>query len=155
MLRKCRLNPSILAFTFLHGVQDYNTVLLSSTGWRILIHEGPEEHALWDFNEVEGFFISPAFENYRCYKSLVPATGGVSIRTSDIVVFFPLARYSIPSLSSPEETVLQASQNLGQGMRIMATHNPVYAQLSTYVGSQQLTHLIHKATNDAKCKTQL
>ena len=75
MLRKCRIIPKISAFTFLHDMHDYYAVPFappSESKWMMHIYKYPNKGASWDCHGVEGFSIGPAFENYWCYKGLVP-----------------------------------------------------------------------------------
>ncbi|KAL7550663.1 hypothetical protein ACHAWF_013882 [Thalassiosira exigua] len=87
MLRPCRINPKISAYTYLECHHDYNHVPFVPMGWRALVYEDPERRASWAYHGVEGFAVAPAPDHYRCTTCWIPSTGGE--RKSDTVMFSP------------------------------------------------------------------
>ncbi len=144
MLRPCRINPNISAYTYLEGVHDYNAHPFPPPGWRTLVFEDPDTRASWAPHGIEGFSVGPAMHNYRCTTCWIPSTG--ALRTTDTVMFYPPTGYSIPSLPTPEEVVGDAARTLGKALTTLATNNPVYRSYGTHAGLQQLCDIINSAT---------
>ena len=79
MLRQSRVNTSISAYTQLNGVFDFNKTPMMPPGARVLVHEKPAVRRTWDPHCVEGFYLGPAEEHYRCYRVYVTETGSERI----------------------------------------------------------------------------
>ncbi|KAL7549471.1 hypothetical protein ACHAWF_012741 [Thalassiosira exigua] len=123
MLRPCRINPKISAYTYLEGHHDYNRVPFVPMGWRALVYEDPERRASWAYHGVEGFAIAPAPDHYCCTTCWIPSTG-----------------------------VNKAERELGKALQQMATNNPLYSHLGTFAGLKQLTNIVRKATSNAQAQ---
>ena len=85
LLRPSRTNPS--AYAQLFGQFDFNKTPIAPPGTRVLAHEKPAQRASWAPHGIEGWYIGPAMEHYRCWTIYIPKTNAVGI--TDTVTFFP------------------------------------------------------------------
>jgi hypothetical protein len=82
LLRNCRFNPKLSAHTALHSVLDYNKTPLAPLGTKVVIHEKTDKCKTWSTHGIDGWYIGPALEHYRCVDCYIPATH--STRIADI-----------------------------------------------------------------------
>ena len=94
MLRPTRINPKILAFTFLEGMHNYDAVPFAPPGWRVLVYEDPQRRASWDPHGIEGWYVERALDHYRNYTCYIPTTN--ALRTSNTVSFFKPKHFELP-----------------------------------------------------------
>ena len=87
MLRPCCIIPKISADTFMHGQHDYNKVPLAPPGTKVLIYEAPRVRKTWASHGVEGWYLGPAEDHYRCHRVYVTRTRATRICRT--VEFFP------------------------------------------------------------------
>ena len=79
MLRLCRLNPKLSAYTALEGEFSYNHTLLVPLGAKVIVHDLHDKRLSWAPHRHYGWLISPAMEHYRCFKVCNPKTKAVAI----------------------------------------------------------------------------
>jgi hypothetical protein len=96
MLRPCTIKPEHSAYSFIFGPHDFNKVPIAPLGSKVMMHEGKYVRGTWSDRGIQGFFIKPAHEHYRCYQCLNPATNG--IRTTNSIEIFP--KCGMPATSS-------------------------------------------------------
>ena len=96
MLRSNRMNPTLSAYDVIEGCIDYNKTPLSPPGCKVIIHEKPAQRKSWDPHGIDGWYLGPAMEHYRCYR--LYATSTKAERISDTVQFFPY-NYEVPNIS--------------------------------------------------------
>ena len=87
LMRSCRSDPTISAYEALRGIFDINKTPMAPAGTRVVIHVKPLARASWDTHGVDGFYIGPAMEHYRCYKCWSVPTA--AIRITDTVAWHP------------------------------------------------------------------
>ena len=87
LLQNSRINPKISAYVALFGNFNFNATPMAPPGTKVLIHEKPGQRLSWDPHAVEGWYIGPSTEHYRCVKVYVPST--FSERICDTVEYFP------------------------------------------------------------------
>ena len=102
LLRASNSNPSLSAYHFLFGAFDYPKTPIAPPGTRVVIHEKPLQRASFAPHGIEGWYVGPAMDHYRCYTCLVSSTN--RIRVSDTVKFFP---HSVPFPQTTLETYLR------------------------------------------------
>ena len=93
----------------LEGAFDYKKTPLAPPGTKVVIHEKPEKRASWATHGVDGWYLGPAVEHYRCYRVYVNNTRAE--RNSDIVNFFP-QHTKVPSISANDATTTAAQELL-------------------------------------------
>ena len=106
LLRNSRVNPKLSAWAYLHGNYDFNKWPLAPPGTRVVLHEKSDKRASWAYHGVDGWYIGPSMEHYRCVKIYVPETG--KVRDADTVQFFP---HSIQFPSTTTEDYLKQASN--------------------------------------------
>jgi hypothetical protein len=92
----------------LNGTVDYNRTPLAPPGTKILIHEKPNQRRSWDPHGVEGWYLRPATDHYRCYRVYVNRTRAE--RITDTVEFFP-QEIEMP-FPTPTEVAIEAAKAL-------------------------------------------
>jgi hypothetical protein len=105
LLRASRINPRLSAYAQLSGAFDYNATPLAPPGIKCIIHEKPGQRGSWAPHGVEGWYVGPAMEHYRCWTIHVTSTN--SERIGDTFEFFP--QYTkVPRLSSADAATYAA-----------------------------------------------
>ena len=87
LLRSSRVNQNLSAWAYLFGNFDFNKTPLAPPGTRVVVHEKPQQRASWAFHGVDGWYIGPSPEHYRCVKCYITKTK--SERDADTVSFHP------------------------------------------------------------------
>jgi hypothetical protein len=128
LLRKSRLHPQLSAYAALFGQFDFNKTPMAPPGTKVIVHEKPKNRGTWAPHGVDGWYVGPAMEHYRCYKCYIPATD--SIRIADTVQFFPTT-VPFPKLSSADNAFRAASE------LIDALKHPHPAQPFAPIGTSQ------------------
>jgi hypothetical protein len=112
LLQQSQVNPKLSAYAQLNGLFDSNQTPLAPPGIKILIHEKSQVCHSWAPYRVEGWFLGPALDHYRCYQVYCAQTGGK--RILDTVEFFP---HDIPMpKNSSIDIGIQAAQALTQAL---------------------------------------
>lgn len=81
-------NPHISAHAGLHGgSHDFRSHPIAPAGIKVLIHDKPAARASWAPHGVQGFYLGPALQHYRCFQVYNTATS--TTRITDTVQWFP------------------------------------------------------------------
>jgi hypothetical protein len=112
LMRPANLNNRLSAYAYLNGPYDYNRNPMAPPGTKVLIHEKPTQRRSWSPHGVEGWYVGPAMEHYRCYTCYVPRTQNT--RISDTVAFFH--HRPLPALSSADKA-MRAAVDLTDALR--------------------------------------
>jgi hypothetical protein len=99
LLRPSRINLKLSSKAQLNGQFDYNKAPLASPGIKILIHERASTRSRWAPHGLNGWYLGPAREYYRCHR--VYATKTSPERIADTVEFFP-HQSTMPTTSSAD-----------------------------------------------------
>ena len=73
-LRSPRQQPNLSAYACIHGNFDFNQTPLAIPGTKVILHETPAQRSCFAPHGIDGFYVGPSMEHYRCYKIFVPAT---------------------------------------------------------------------------------
>ena len=103
LLRGSRLDSRISAWEQVRGKFDFAAHPLAPLGMRIVMHEKPENRAAWAPHGVEGFYLGPALQHYRCYRGWVLKTQRE--RVTDTVAWHP-ETVTMPGASETELLIL-------------------------------------------------
>ena len=106
-LRASRVNPRLSAYEHLNGGFDFNRTPLGPLGCKVAIHEMPEARGTWSPHAVEGYYIGPAIQHYRCYNVWVDETK--SERIANTLVWLP-SMMPVPKTSSADAAVAAAQE---------------------------------------------
>jgi hypothetical protein len=99
LLRASRINPNLSAHAQVNGHFDFNRTPLGPVGCRVIAHEKPANRNTWAPHGLDGWYIGPALESYRCYKVWIYETR--AIRICDTLTWFP-TKVQMPHSSSLE-----------------------------------------------------
>ena len=141
LLRTSRMNPKLSAYAQIEGEFDYNRTPLAPPGTRVVVHEKPTDRGSWEAHGVDGWYIGPAMESYRCFKTYIWSTKAE--RITDTVEWFP-HHFSMPKTSDTEiliaatKDILKILQNPSKNSPIPALTDSESHQL------QEITQLLHK-----------
>ena len=91
LLRSSRLHPNMSAWAATFGNFDFNRTPLAPPGTRVLVHETPHQRSSFAPHGVDGWYIGPSMNHYRCYNCFLPSS--MSTRDALTVDWFP---HSIP-----------------------------------------------------------
>jgi hypothetical protein len=131
-----RINPKLSAYAQLNGNFDFNRTPMAPPGIWLLVHEKPAQRASWAPHGVDGWYVGPVMEHYRCYRAYITSTNAE--RITDTVEFFP-SHCNMPRLSSAD-TALWAATEL-----IDALQHPAPAAPFATLSNDKLTALQHLA----------
>ena len=67
LLRGSRINPKLSAWAQVNGLYDYNCTPLAPPGCRVLVHAKPQQSNTWSPHALDGWYVGPAVDSYRCY----------------------------------------------------------------------------------------
>ena len=67
LLRPSRLNPRLSAEAQLNGAFDFNFTPLAPPGTRVVVHKAPNNRRTWAPHGVDGWYLGPIPDNYRCH----------------------------------------------------------------------------------------
>jgi hypothetical protein len=132
LLRASRINPKLSAEAQLNSAFDYNATPLAPPGTKVLIHEKPAQRRSWAPHGVEGWYLGPATDHYRCYRVYVSRTAAE--RIADTVEFFP-EHAPMPKTSSAD------SARDAAAALTTALLNPSPAAPSAKIGDKQMEAL--------------
>jgi hypothetical protein len=132
LLRKSRINPRMSAYAQLNGHFDFNITPLAPPGTRAIAHEKTDQRASWDPPGVDGYYLGPALDHYRCYQVHVTKKNGT--RIVDTVEFFP-SKLAMPNTSSKDLASIAALELSN------ALQNPAPAAPFSHIGTAQLQAL--------------
>ena len=104
LLRGSRINPKLSAWAQIYGHFDYNRTPLAPPGIRVFAHESCDKRGKWDPKAVEGYYVGPAMDSYRCFRVWVKDTQ--KVRICERVTWFP-ANLHMP-IATPAEIVSNA-----------------------------------------------
>jgi hypothetical protein len=132
LLRPSRINPRLSAEAQLNGVFDFNRTPLAPPGTKILVHEAPAVRGTWAPHGVDGWYLGPAVDHYRCYRVYITTTAAE--RISKTVEFFP------HSCAMPRTSSADAARHAALDL-VSALQNPAPAAPFAPVGQAQQTAL--------------
>ena len=98
-LRASRRNPSLSAHTAVFGVFNFAATPLAPPGTKVLVHLKPDQVSTYGVHVLDGWYIGPSLEHYRCLKCYIPETKGT--RDSDTVEFFP-SKFPLPHITTDD-----------------------------------------------------
>ena len=112
----------------MNGTFDYNKTPLAPPGTKVLVYEPPSLRKTWSAHCVEGWYLGPAPNHYRCHRCFVTKTR--SERISNTVKFLPHS-WRMPTLSS-RDAAIEAAEKLA-----VALNNPHPASILAPLKVQQ------------------
>ena len=114
------LNPRMTAETMMNGSFDFNRTPIAPLSTKALVYEKPTVRDTWAPHAVDGWYVGPERQHYRCYKLYIPSTKGT--RHSVTVEFFSY-QVTIPATSSADLTI-ETARNLTHVLQNPAPASP-------------------------------
>jgi hypothetical protein len=108
LLRRSRINPRLSAYAQVHGAFDFNRTPLAPPGTRVLIHEKPSVRKTWAPHAIDGWYLGPAPQHYRCYR--VWSTETSAERIVDTLTWMP-TQVRMP-IASTNDILLAAADEI-------------------------------------------
>jgi hypothetical protein len=136
-MRQSRLNPAVYAYAQLCGHYDFNQAPMAPSDTSVIAHDNPNQRASWDPHGVDGWYLGPAPDHYRCYRVHINKTK--SDRIIDTVEFFP-AKVAMPRTASKDMATIAAKE------LTHALMHPAPAAPFSAIGGAQLEALQKLAT---------
>jgi hypothetical protein len=112
MLRTSRINPRLSAATHIFGQYDFNRAPMAPPDTRTVAHETPNRRSTWAPHGLDGWYLGPALEHYRCYTVHITKTrGDIIVETVD---FFP-EKFTLP-FATPQYQATKAATELTRAL---------------------------------------
>ena len=121
LLRGSRLNPKLSSWAQVNGTFDFNRVPLAPPGCRVLIHDKPQNRTTWSPHALDGWYVGPAPDSYRCYRIWMWDTRAT--RICDTVSWFP-SKVAMPTNSSAD-LILTSLQDIAHALAHPMPRSPV------------------------------
>ena len=146
-----RVNPRLSSYAYLFGHFDFNKTPLAPAGTKVLVHEKPKQQNSWDYHGIEGWYLGPSLDHYRCVRCYLPSTGGV--RDVDTVQFFP-KRINFPTVTT-EDMLIQSATGI---LTVLQTPPPSLVPKLHYGDNVrnaigQLARLLHRTVQRTKASS--
>jgi hypothetical protein len=152
-LRPWHPDRTINAWAGMHNEQyDHLAHPLAPFAMAAVIHEKPHQRGTWATHGLDGFYLGPALQHYRCWRMYITSTRAT--RISDTVAWLP-DPYCMPG-HSPLEVLTAATSDLASAIQHITTsdaallrqaHNPV-TEGNLTAAVQLLRDLYTKPTGD-------
>ena len=107
LLRTSRHDPSKSAYASLNTAFDWNRTPLAPPGTKALVYEAPVSRTSWAPHAVDGWYIGPAMDHYRCGLFYIESTRG--IRIANATKLFP-AHCNVPTITDLDKTLAAAGE---------------------------------------------
>ena len=116
-LRPSLLDPTKSAYEGICGTKfNFAAHPIAPFGTPVVIHDKPSERGSWDAHGVKGYYLGPALQHYRCWRTW--ATASQRHRISDTLQWFP-EPLRMPG-SSPYEVLTAAVEDLTAALATFA-----------------------------------
>jgi hypothetical protein len=82
LLRASQIDPSKSAYEILHGPYDWNRYPLAPLGCKAVVYKDRDTRGSWASRGVNGWYLGPSLDHYRCDKYYIPETRAYRISGS-------------------------------------------------------------------------
>jgi hypothetical protein len=89
LLRSSLCQPNLSAYDCLNGIFDFNRSPLAPPGTRVVVHITPNQRQNMAPHGIDGWYVGPSTEHYRCHKCYIPST--FRVRDALTIDWFPHA----------------------------------------------------------------
>jgi hypothetical protein len=140
LLRASAVTPCISAYQQVCGVYDYCAHPFAPLGTKVVAFESPAQRQTWAAHGVEGWYIGPALDHYRCFSIYINHTHAV--RITDTVAWHPVA-YVMPDVNGIEAMAILAKELV---TTLKALHDtPPTWFISGHPSTDQISTSTHEA----------
>jgi hypothetical protein len=98
LLRASCINPNVSAYAQLNGPFDFNRRPLGPPGCRVLAHDKPNKRTTWAPHGLDGWYVGPALDSYRCWQIWIWESRDV--RICDTLTWYYPTKVKLPDSSS-------------------------------------------------------
>jgi len=146
-MRGSQINPNLSAWAQVFGNYDFNQTPIAPPGMKVLVHEKPENRNTWAPHAVEGWYVGPALQAYRCYRTWITDTKRE--RIADTLTWLP-EKLKLPTASAAE-IIASATTDILHALQQPNTGNPFAPLNDTETETlKQITMILHNKTyNDS------
>ena len=109
LLRSSGVN-GLSSWDYTCGPYDYTRNPIGPAGAKVLVYENPESRKTFDDHGVEGFYLGPSWDHYRCFRVYIPSLR--SFRTSDTLSWHLHDPFGLLSNHSTHESITGAIEVL-------------------------------------------
>ena len=106
LLRRSRINPCLSAQAQVHGPFNFDRTPLGPPGTKVLVHEKPNNRETWAPHAVDGWYLGPAMNHYRCFRVWINSTQAE--RITDTLTWFP-SKVLMSTASSSDAAIAAAN----------------------------------------------
>jgi hypothetical protein len=82
MMRGSRVDPIKLAYKVMNGQYNWNCYLLAPLGCKAVVYEDGDTQGSWASRGVDGWYLGPSKDHYRCDLYFIPETRAYCISGS-------------------------------------------------------------------------
>jgi hypothetical protein len=82
LMRASQINPEILAYEALNGPYDWNRYPLAPLGCKATVYKDEDTRGLWAARGIDGWYLGPSKDHYRCALYYIPETRAYRISGS-------------------------------------------------------------------------
>jgi hypothetical protein len=98
-MRASCINPAISAYEALNGPYDWNRYPLAPLGCKAIVYEDGDTRGSWALRGIDGWYLGPSKDHYRCALYYIPETR--AYRISGSTELFP-QHCQLPNLSADQ-----------------------------------------------------
>ena len=113
IIRKCRQNPLLSAWTAMEGEFHFDATPIAPPGTEMMMHDKPNRRKTWGYNAKKAWYLGPCLRHYRSVRGMLPSTKGE--RITDTFRFRHHA-IDIPNLT-PADRILEAAKQLDNAIQ--------------------------------------
>lgn len=126
LLRSSAVTNKISAWQEVHGIYSFDKTPIAPPGLPIVCHEKPKtQRSSWAPHGLDGFYLGPALQHYRCYKVWIKSTR--STRITDTLAWHPAPHHHLPG-ASPIDDIISLLAQLQETLTTIATQPPSLPQ---------------------------
>ena len=103
LLRGSRINPALSAYAQVFGQYDYLANPMAPPGIHVVVHEKPAERQTWSPTGKDGWYLGPALDSYRCFRTHIWDTQRE--RKADTLTWFPHSHLTMPIATATDLAV--------------------------------------------------
>jgi hypothetical protein len=74
MIQASRIDPTKLVYKTLYGLYDWNRYPLAPLGCKEVVYKNGNTRGLWASHGVDGWYLGPFMDHYRCDIYYIPET---------------------------------------------------------------------------------
>jgi hypothetical protein len=143
LLRASRINPNVSAYAQVNGTFDFNRTPLGPPGCRVLAHDKPDKRTTWAPHGLDGWYVGPALDSYRCWQIWIWESRAV--RICDTVTWYP-TKVTMPD-SSSTATIVACLKDIVNALQHPSPQSPLSPLTDTHNQAlrditQLLTHVV-------------